>query len=287
MSREVSHELPPVASDSYGLTPPQVSCPPEDHRKPVAAGSCNGGSMIRLKLSNFRPLRPAAVLGIALFGLFAVTPLLHAADPDDFDAYKVRISGFWFYSSPSGDIQGSTENGVIDLQKDLGFANYSTFSGKLDWKFTRKNHIYIAASPFSQSRQTVLARTIVFQGQTFSVGLVSHAQLKANLYAPGYQYDIIRRKRGNLGIAAQIDLFDSSASINAAAQVTSDGVHHGAVSAKGSLLAPIPVFGPQFRYYLTDSPRVFVEQEPDASRLTTEPEAKRKLESDCNGESCP
>ena len=215
--------------------------------------------MARLKLSNFRPVRSAAILGIALFGLFLVTPRLHAADPDDFDAYKVRISGFWFYSSPSGDIQGSTENGVIDLQKDLGFANYSTFSGKLDWKFTRKNHIYIAASPFSQSRQTVLARTIVFQGQTFSVGLVSQAQLKANLYAPGYQYDIIRRKRGNLGIAAQIDLFDSSASINAAAQVTSDGVQHGAVSAKGSLLAPIPVFGPQFRYYLTNSPRVFVE----------------------------
>jgi len=36
-------------------------------------------------------------------------------------------------------------------------------------------------------------------------------------------------------------------------------VHHGAVSAEGSLLAPIPVFGPQFRYYLTDSPRLFVE----------------------------
>ena len=36
-------------------------------------------------------------------------------------------------------------------------------------------------------------------------------------------------------------------------------MQHGAVSAKRSLLAPIPVFGPQFRYYLTDSPRVFVE----------------------------
>jgi hypothetical protein len=203
--------------------------------------------------------RHLAFLVVALLTVLTLTPYLHAADSNDFDAYKVRISGFWFYSSPSGDLQGSTESGVIDLQKDLGFANYSTFSGKLDWKFTHKNHFYLAASPFSQSRQTVLARTIVFQGQTFSVGLVSHAQLKANLYAPGYQYDIIRRKRGNLGLAAQIDLFDSSASINAAAQITGDGVQRGAVSAKGSLLAPIPVFGPQFRYYLTDSPRVFVE----------------------------
>src|SRR5271169_1850068 len=151
--------------------------------------------MATRKLNTLRALRNLSFLGIAILTVLTITPYLHATDPNDFDAYKVRISGFWFYSSPSGDLQGSTENGVIDLQKDLGFANYSTFSGKLDWKFTRKNHFYIAASPFSQSRQSVLARTIVFQGQTFSVGLVSHGQLKANLYAPGYQYDIIRRKR--------------------------------------------------------------------------------------------
>ena len=155
--------------------------------------------MTHLKLSNFRSVRSAAVLGIALFGLLAVTPPLHATDPDDFDAYKVRISGFWFYSSPSGDIQGTTESGSISLQRDLGFNNYSTFSGKLDWKFTRKNHLYLAASPFSQTRQTVLARTIVFQGQTFAVGLVTQSQLKSNLYAPGYQYDIIKSEARALG----------------------------------------------------------------------------------------
>ena len=31
------------------------------------------------------------------------------------------------------------------------------------------------------------------------------------------------------------------------------------MSAKGSLLAPIPVAGPDYRIYLTDSPRVFLE----------------------------
>jgi hypothetical protein len=56
----------------------------------------------------------------------------------------------------------------------------------------------------------------------------------------------------------QIDLFNTSASLAAAAQVTGDGVHHDAVSAKGSVLAPIPVAGPVFRLYLTNSPRVFV-----------------------------
>jgi hypothetical protein len=118
--------------------------------------------------------------------------------------------------------------------------------------------LYFAASPFSQSGQTVLNRTIVFQGHTFVVGSTIQSSLDSNLFAPGYQYDIIRRKRGHLGIGVQVDLFDSSAKISAAAQVV-NGVPQPAVSASGSLLAPIPVAGPEFRLYLTNSPRLFVE----------------------------
>lgn len=76
---------------------------------------------------------------------------------------------------------------------------------------------------------------------------------------PGYQYDIIRRKRGHLGIGVQVNLFNANASLSAAAQVTSDGVQHAAMSASGSLLAPIPVAGPQCRLYMTNSPRLYVE----------------------------
>lgn len=112
---------------------------------------------------------------------------------------------------------------------------------------------------FNSSRETVLTRTIVFQGQTFEAGLTTQSSLSSPMYGFGYQYDIIRRRRGHLGLGAQINLFDSHASIKAAAQVTGDGVHHDAVSASASLLAPIPVAGPEFRLYLTNSPRLFVE----------------------------
>jgi hypothetical protein len=52
-----------------------------------------------------------------------------------------------------------------------------------------------------------------------------------------------------------VDLFNTSAKISATAPVEGGGV----VSAKGSLLAPIPVAGPEYRIYLTNSPRVFIE----------------------------
>ena len=61
--------------------------------------------------------------------ILALGSALHARD---FDSYKLRISGVWFYSNPSGDLQGSNETGTINLQKDLGFNGYSTSSGKLD-----------------------------------------------------------------------------------------------------------------------------------------------------------
>jgi hypothetical protein len=184
---------------------------------------------------------------------------MRAQGNEEFDSYKLRVEGFWVYSSPSGTIQSSVQNGAIDLTKDLGFNSYSTFAGKLDWKFTHKNHLYLVGIPFNSSRETVLNRTIIFRDQTFEAGLTTQSSLSSPMYGFGYQYDIIRRRRGHLGLAAQINVFDTHASINAAAQVTGDGVHHAAVSASASLLAPIPVAGPEFRWYLTDSPRVFIE----------------------------
>lgn len=199
-------------------------------------------------------------VGLRIAVMMVVTaiavPWLHAQSDQDFDEYKVRIGGFWFYSNPTGTLQDATSGDIINLHKDFAFGSYSTFAGKLDWKFTRKNHLYLVGSSFDQSRTAVLQRTIMFHGQTFNVGVITKADLSSPLIAPGYQYDIFRRKRWHLGLALQFDLFNSEASLFAAAQVNNNGQVQ---SAKKSLLAPIPVAGPQFRFHLTNSPRLFVE----------------------------
>ncbi len=193
---------------------------------------------------------------LVAFCISLLPAFLCAQEQEDFDQYKLRLDTFWFYSKPSGTLQGSGDSGAVDLQKDLGFNSYSTFAGKVDWKFTRKNHLYVEFIPFYTSQQRTLTRTIVFQGQTFNAGLAANSELHAFLVSPGYQYDIIRRKRGHLGLAIQMNLFNTSAKISAAGQV--NGLHR-SVSASGSVLAPIPVAGPEFRLYLTNSPRLFIE----------------------------
>jgi hypothetical protein len=195
----------------------------------------------------------------AVLLVFAASSALFA-QTEEFDSYKIRISSYWFHSSPSGSLQGSGQRGagVVDFERDLSFSDIDTLAAKFDWRFARKHHLYFVVSPLSRSRQKSLTRTFSFQGQTFDAGLVAESDIKANLYAPGYQYDIFRRRRWHLGLAVQFDLFDIDATIAADTQ-TVNGVSRPARTASGSLLAPIPVAGPEFRLYLTNSPRVFVE----------------------------
>lgn len=200
------------------------------------------------------------VRGISLIALLLLLafPLALRAQ-EEFDEYKIRFDTAWFYSNPTGYIRAQGDTVPVDFNKDLNFGSYSTFAGKVDWKFTHKNHFYVVLVPLWASKTTTLSRNIVWNGQPIHAGAVVQSYLHAFEVAPGYQYDIIRRKRGHLGIALQIDLFDSTAKISAAAQVTGDGTNQAAVSTSKSLLAPIPVAGPQFRIYLTDSPRVFID----------------------------
>jgi hypothetical protein len=201
-------------------------------------------------------LRAALALAILVFVL--VVPNLRA-QAEDFDQYKLRFDLDWFYSSPTGSIKAQSDTVPIALHSTLDFSNYSTFAGKADWKFTRKNHFYVVVIPLESSKTATLSRSIVWSGNPITAGAVIHSDLHVFEVAPGYQRDIVRRKRGHLGVAVQINLFDSSAKISAAAQVTATGVHQAAVSAGRSLLAPLPVGGPEGRFYLTNSPRVFIE----------------------------
>ena len=195
--------------------------------------------------------RTGLMLSLVLFALAAL-PLAHASDKDkdheDWDAYKLRFDLYWFYSQPSGTFFGAGNNGSFDLSKDIGFNSYSTFSGKVDWKFTHKNHLYFIATDFNQSKTVTLNRTIVFQGQTFNVGAATTGDLGARVLIPGYQYDFIRRKRWNLGAQVQLDIFDVSGSLSAVAQVN-NGVPQSAAISSGRVRAPLPVAGPHLRFY--------------------------------------
>jgi hypothetical protein len=206
---------------------------------------------IRISLTGRNPLRIVVLLCLLFSGL---RPIF--ADGDEVDPDRFHVRAMWWFSQPGGYFKSSANEGggSFDLHRDLGFGSYSTFSGSLDWRFARKHHLLFVMSPVNSSRTTTLSRTIDFQGDTYEVGAKVSTDVHSFLYAPGYQWDFIRRKQGYVALGAGMNLLDTSATITGTATVNGQSAER---TAKGSVIAPIPVVGPRARWFPIHDSRRF------------------------------
>jgi hypothetical protein len=202
--------------------------------------------------------RSARRILLAVILFLNCTSSARVGDTDaDLDAYKIAVTGLWWFSSPTGSFQarGTTSvSGSFDLSKDFGFGSYSTFSGQADWRFKRKHHLLVGIVPISSSRTTTLTRTFTFQGQTFDARVKTSANIDSSLYAPGYRYDIFRRNRIIFSIPVQVFLGKVSAALTATG--TLNGLS-ATKSASGSIFAALPgngIFQPPRNYTNFRSP---------------------------------
>ena len=189
-------------------------------------------------------MRFLIVAALCLFSLPGVNA--QANDKGDLDAYKWRVTGLWWYSHPSGSIRASSDKVAFDLDKDFRFGSYSTFSGMFDWHFKRKHHFTFNASPVYSSATSTLSRDITFQGVTYHLGTTIKSDLNSLAFAPGYQWDFIRRRQGYLALATSINLLDTTASLTGTGTVNNVSATR---TASGSVLAPLPVLGTKGRWY--------------------------------------
>jgi len=195
-------------------------------------------------------------LVIALLFLAAL-PLVRAQDAGDLDNYKFRVEGSWWLTHPTGYFGLNGSNNYVNFNQDFGFKNNSTFTGKIDYRFRRKHHFLLNVTPIYESRSATLNRTIIFDGQTFNIGAEATASVRTWNVAPGYEYDIIRRDHGFLGLEIDVNMIDTRAALSAAANVNAE---QAAVSGSKSIFAPLPAVGPVFRWYpLHDSNRLSID----------------------------
>ncbi len=200
-------------------------------------------------------LLPLALSFVILLLLVVPAPL-RAQQTSDLDNYKLRVDGDWWFSHPTGyfGLQGS--DNYFNVNHDFGFGDYSTFTGRVDWHFKHKHHFLFTFAPVNNTKTATISRTIEFQGQTYDVGGQVTAKLRSYSFGPGYQYDIIRRNHGFLGIEVDVNLLDSKASLSGVGTV--NGVTAQRSSSK-TFFAPLPILGPVFRWYpLHDSNRFSV-----------------------------
>ena len=195
-------------------------------------------------------------VGVGMIGFASYLALVSAAraqDTQDLDAYKLRVTAVWWFSTPTGSFTGKDNSGTFSINRDFGFGDYSTFSGTLDWRFKRKHHLLFGFSPVTSSRRVMLSRSVEFQGNTYDVGTQATADIKTLSFSPGYQYDIIRRNSIVLSIATQCYLIRTSATIDGTVMVNGNSQ---AKRSKGTFFGPLPIFGPRVRWYPGHNKRV-------------------------------
>ena len=166
--------------------------------------------------------------GLSLLLLLGFSAGLRAADGDPED-YKVRLDGAAWFGKATGNIYYNGD--CIDLGRDFGLGSTISPMFEVDFKPWRKHHVFFGAALRGVSNEATLSRDITFNGQTFAVGGSVATDLRWNTYALGYQYDIVRRRWGHIGIAAQLNVLDMKAKIAATGTVSGTG---GSSTAQGT-----------------------------------------------------
>lgn len=125
--------------------------------------------------------------------------------------YGVEFAySFW---TPERDIIVASESlGIIgtriDVVEDLGFEKETFGDFRVVLRPSRKFKFRVGYTPIKYEAESVLNRTIVFNGQRYDVGLPVNSLLDWKAWRFGLQYDFIYRERGFLGFIAEVKYTD-------------------------------------------------------------------------------
>jgi len=170
------------------------------------------------------------VLLLASFSVFA---------QEDPEKSKLEITTSWWGVNSSGTIRA---NGTpIDLKSDLGVhQGQATFTGKLVGRFSRRNKIVVEGTPFHLDGSNNLNRTITYQGRDYLVN--DHVTSTADMtyFYGGYQFDLLSRPSGHLGLEA------GGAYLSATGSLTSQATN---VTETRTETVGLPLAGAEFRVF--------------------------------------
>jgi len=180
-----------------------------------------------------------ALLPAPAFAQFQPRPL---ADPATGERYHIEAAaGFWF---PTSDISISSQSlgilgSTIDFKKDLGLTDRHFPELHLELRPATRHKFRLQYIPIKYDQSAVLTRTLVFNGQSYTIGRSVNSTLDWNAYRIGYEFDFISRDRGFGGFVLDLKYTDVTATL--ASPIVLEFTQ-----AK----APIPAIGGIFRVYV-------------------------------------
>jgi hypothetical protein len=163
-------------------------------------------------------------------------------DPATGEVYKVEFSYGWWRPDPT--IVASSESlgipgTLIDFETDLGVTKQRVREFRLVLRPARKHKLRIDYLPIDYKVEGhILNREIVFNGQSFNVGLPINVEAAFKTLKLSYEYDFYYRDRGYVGFV--LDTKVTRARIDFASPLTSEFAE---------ATAPIPAIGIAGRAY--------------------------------------
>ena len=172
--------------------------------------------------------------------------MLRAPNPATGEKYHFEVSGVFWQPDPSITLSSEglgIPGSEIDFVDDLGIldANFSELRTVL--RFARKHKLRFDYLPMKYDAETVLTRTIIFNGIAYTVGIPIDAELEWKTYRFGYEWDFLYRDRWFLGVLLDAKYTDVRA------QLTAPVIGTEFTEAKG----PIPSIGVVGRGYVTSN----------------------------------
>jgi hypothetical protein len=102
----------------------------------------------------------------------------------------------------------------IDVKEDLGYEDKTLRDFRLVLRPGRKHKFRINYTPVKFDGDTILKRTIIFNGIEYNVGLPVQSEFKWNTWRFGYEYDFVSTDRGYVGLLLEVRQTDASLELN-------------------------------------------------------------------------
>jgi hypothetical protein len=158
------------------------------------------------------------------------------------ERYHVELGGtIWnptlFGTISSGQFGIAGDN--LDLITDLGFEQTTFTDLRVVVRPARKHRLRLQYTPIAYTADSTLHRKIVFNGQNFEINLPITSEFDWKILRFGYEYDMVYRDRGFVGVLLEGRYTNFQASLAAAGRLEY-------TSAK----APLPALGLVGRGYV-------------------------------------
>jgi hypothetical protein len=150
---------------------------------------------------------------------------------------------------PTADVTiSSTSLGIagtdIDFKSDLGLVDQKMPAFHAQFKAGR-NKLRFQFVPIGYTQSAALRRDIIFNGQRYRAGLTVNSTVDWKAYRFGYEFDIVKRSRGFLGVIAEVKYTDVGATLTALVPGTAITINE-----FDHARAPIPAIGGVGRVYI-------------------------------------